>query len=229
MLMENELPVAMVTGATGGMGLAIVRDLSIDHHVVAVGRNADLLASLASLPNVSTMALELTDFDAVDQAVAALPRLDVLVHAAAVSIRKSIGEAGPRDWEEQLAINVIAPAVFTKAALPLLRECEGQVIFINSGAGTKPVPHHAVYSASKHALYAVADCLRLEEKPHRVRVSTVAPGPTDTAMFQRTGVAGNNIPEVLVEPASVAAAVRMVATATSDTQITHVSVRPRTE
>lgn len=229
MLSERKLPVAVVTGATGGMGQAIVRDLSADHHVVAVGRNADLLASLAVLPNVSIMALELTDFDAVERAVSALPRIDVLVHTAAVSRRKAVGDAGPRDWEEQFAINVVAPAVLTRAALPLLRRVRGQVIFINSGAGTKPVAHHAVYSASKHALYAVADCLRLEEASHYVRVSTVAPGPTDTPMFQGTGVQGGDVPERLIEPASVAAAVRLVVNATSDTQITQVTVRPRTE
>lgn len=224
-------PVALVTGATGGMGVEIVRDLARDHDVVALGRSAARLAGLAELPGVVTHAVDLLDFTALQSIVAGLDRLDVLVQAAAVADRYGVEQASPEVWRAQLDLNVVAPAELTRLALPLLRAARGQVVFINSGAGFRAFAGHAVYSASKFALRALADALRAEEAERGVRVSSVHPGPTDTGMlrgdFEAHGWAYE--PERYIRPRSVAEAVRLVVDATEDTQITSVSVRPRVE
>lgn len=224
-------PVAMVTGASGGIGGAVARDLTRTHRVIAVGRNLDALARLASETGAETRAVELTDPDAVDDLAAQLDRLDVLVHAAAIADVRSVEQARADDWERQLRINVVSPALLTRAALPLIRRTQGTVVFIGSGSGTRPTAGSAIYTASKFALRAVADVLRLDEAPHGVRVVTVAPGPTDTAM-QRTMVAdagGTYHASLLIRPDSIAREVRHVVDAPADVQITDVAVRPRVE
>lgn len=228
---SDSRPVAVVTGASGGIGGAIVRDLTRTHRVVAVGRDAEALAILATETGAETRIVELTDPTAIDELAAEFDRLEVLVHAAAIADVRSVEEATPDDWERQLSINVISPALLTRATLPLIRRAQGTVVFIGSGSGTRPSAGSAIYTASKFALRAIADVLRLDEEQHRVRVVTVAPGPTDTAM-QRTMVAdagGTYIPERYIRPESVAREVRHVVDAPADVQITDVAVRPRVE
>ena len=228
---SDSRPVALVTGASGGIGGAIVRDLARTHRVVAVGRDAAALSQLAVETGTETRIVELTDPIAIDALAAEFVRLDVLVHAAAIADVRSVEDATPEDWERQLRINVISPALLTRATLPLIRRTQGTVIFIGSGSGTRPTAGSAIYTASKFALRAVADVLRLDEERHRVRVVTVAPGPTDTAM-QRTMVAdtgGTYVPERYIRPESLAREVRHVIDAPADVQITDVAVRPRVE
>jgi NADP-dependent 3-hydroxy acid dehydrogenase YdfG len=97
-------------------------------------------------------------------------------------------------------------------------------VFVNSGAGTAARPRNTPYAASKHALRALANGLRVEEESHGVRVSTVYPGPTDTPMF-----GGDVDRAALIRPASVARAVVMAITASEDVQLTDIHVRPRRE
>lgn len=224
-------PVALVTGASGGIGGAIVRDLVRTHRVVAVGRDEQALARLRTETGAETEIVELTDADAITALAARVDRLDVLVNAAAIADVRSVEQATSDDWERQLRINVVSPALLTRAVLPLLRESAGTVVFIGSGSGTRPTAGSAIYTASKFALRAVADVLRLDEAPHRIRVVTVAPGPTDTAM-QRTMVAdagGTYVPDRYIRPESVAREVRGVIDAPADVHITDVAIRPRVE
>ncbi|MGO1569597.1 MAG: SDR family NAD(P)-dependent oxidoreductase, partial [Brachybacterium sp.] len=85
-------------------------------------------------------------------------------------------------------------------------------------------PRNTPYAASKHALRALANGLRVEEEEHGVRVSTVYPGPTDTPMFT-----GDVDREALIKPASVAAAILTAIMASEDVQLTDIHVRPRRE
>lgn len=223
--------VALVTGASGGIGGAIVRDLARTHRVVAVGRDAGALDRLSAETGAESQIVELTDADAITGLAARFDRLDVLVNAAAIADVRSVEEATSDDWERQLRINVVSPALLTRAVLPLLRRSQGTVVFIGSGSGTKPSAGNAIYTASKYALRAVADVLRLDEEQNRIRVVTVAPGPTDTAM-QRAMVAhagGDYVSERYIRPESVAREVRNVVDAPADVQITDVAVRPRVE
>lgn len=232
--MTEHTPVAIVTGATGGMGQEIVRELARTHRVIAIGRNPERLAELASSAGtaaapVETWQLDLADAAALSAQVAGLDRLDVLVHAAAIGRPTRVDGATPEDWTEHFAVNVTAPAELTRVALPLLRDAAGTIVFIGSGAGTKPVPGNVVYSASKYALRGLADALRIEEEPHRIRVVTVAPGQTDTEMLRSSVPAEQYDAARYIQPSSVAGVLRFVVDAPADVQITDIAVRPRQE
>lgn len=219
-------PIAVVTGATGGMGTQIVADLVRDHHVVVQGRDEEILRSFVQAygdDNVTVWRADLVaDLDALE--VPDLDRVDVLVHAAAIAERFSVATATVADWRRSMDLNVHAPAEVTRQLLPALRAAGGTVVFINSGAGRTSYPDNTVYAATKHALYAVADGLRRSEL--ELRVSTVAPGPTDTPMLK--GLQDYN-PDHVIAPVEVARAVRAVIDAGPTTQLTEVQVRPRIE
>ena len=233
---ERPCKVAVVTGATGGMGVEIVADLLRDHDVWAIGRDADGLDRLGALAHVTAvqadLVTELLDepTGALDE-VLGLERVDILVHAAAVARRRTVEAASAEEWRTHLDLNVVVPAQLTRRLLPALRQAGGDVVFINSGAGDGAFPGNIVYAASKHALRALADGLRKEEAPAGVRVSTVAPGPTDTPMLE-TLVAqegGTYTVEHYIDPDEVARAVRTAVDAGPSTQITEIAVRPRVE
>ncbi|AJK69559.1 SDR family oxidoreductase [Corynebacterium marinum] len=230
--------IAIVTGATGGMGREIVAELARTHHVYALGRNDDALAELGALSNVTPVSTDLvTDLLGGTEAPSPvarlldLTRIDVVVHAAAVATKFSVESARVADWRTALDINVVVPAELTRRVLPALRAARGTVVFINSGAGRGSYGDNIVYAATKHALYAVADGLRKAESGAGVRVSTVAPGPTDTPMLERLQAqsGAEYVAEHYIEPVEVARAVRTVVDAGPSAQITDISVRPRIE
>ena len=212
------------------MGREVARELSATHRVIAVGRDEARLAAITAETGATPWQFDLTsDAEALGASIAELERLDVLVHAAAHGGHHSVAEAPDAVWREQFETNVLAPARITRQALPLLREAEGTVIFIGSGASTRPVPGSAVYSATKHALKALADVLRIDEEPHRVRVTTLAPGQTNTAMLKHSIPSEQYTPERYIQPRSVAATVRFVVDAPADVHLTDVTLRPRQE
>ena len=216
-----ERPVALVTGAGGGM----VRT----HRVHGLARRPE---SVVDLPAEVTVHLgDLRDAAFLDRVAAATGEVDVLVHSAAIGHPITLADATAQDWQDQLLTNVVAPAELTRRLLPGLRARQGTVIFIGSGAGTRPVPGSAVYTASKHALRGLADVLRLDEASHRLRVVTVAPGQTDTEMLRASHAASGTAyePERYIRPESLAQTVRFVVDAPPDVQITDVAVRPRVE
>lgn len=218
------LKTAVVTGATGGMGVEIIKDLARDHRVYALGRRAGELPEAENIVPVEIDLLSLLDGAALPTELSDLERVDVLVHAAARADKRSVESARPEDWRAQMDLNVHVPAELTRLLLPALRAAEGLAVFINSGAGIHSYGDNVIYAATKHALYALADGLRLGELG--IRVSTVAPGPTDTPMLQ--GLQDYN-PEHVIAPVEVAKAIRATVDAGPTTQLTEIRVRPRIE
>lgn len=218
------LKTAVVTGATGGMGVEIIKDLARDHRVYALGRRAGELPEAENIVPVEIDLLSLLDGAALPADLASLERVDVLVHAAARADKRSVESARPEDWRAQMDLNVHVPAELTRLLLPALRAAEGLAVFINSGAGIHSYGDNVIYAATKHALYALADGLRLGELG--IRVSTVAPGPTDTPMLK--GLQDYN-PEHVIAPIEVAKAIRATVDAGPTTQLTEIRVRPRIE
>jgi NADP-dependent 3-hydroxy acid dehydrogenase YdfG len=218
-------PVALVTGASRGIGRAIAADLGRTHHVLVGGRTAEAVAPVvAALPSAEPFVADL----ATDAVPALPPLIDVLVHAAGVEGGGRIGETERAEWERVFAINLFAVADLTRAALPSLRAARGIVVAINSGSGLASAPGGAVYAASKFALRAFADALREEERGTGVRVSSIHPGRTDSDM-QREKVAREGLEydtRFLLDPTSVAAAVRTVVDLPEGGTIETLSIRP---
>lgn len=223
-------PRAIVTGATSGIGHAIAEELARTHDLVVVGRDEVALARWAD-SGADARRADLADPTSLAHLVLPGERVDVLVHAAAVAEALPVEAASVDTWRRHFDVDVTSPAELTRLALPALRASQGTVVFIGSGASTRPVPSSAVYTAAKHALRGLADVLRIDEAPHRVRVATVAPGQTDTPLLrggiERSG--GTYEPERYIQPSSVARAVRFVVDAPADVHVTDVPVRPRVE
>jgi len=218
-------PVALVTGATRGIGRAIAADLGRTHHVLVGGRSADAVAAVvADLPSAEPFVGDLGAGDVPD-----LPeRLDVLVHSAGVEQGTRVADTPRATWEAVFATNVFAVAELTRLALPVLRASRGIVVTINSGSGFVSGPGGGVYGASKFALRAFTDALREEERDAGVRVSSVHPGRTDSDMQRQLveKLGEDYDTEYYLAPSDVADAVRTVVDLPERGTVESLSIRP---
>jgi len=218
---------ALVTGASRGIGAAIATALAPTHTVLLAGRPSAALQATAERLGATAVALDVTDTETIADVTAAVGALDVLVHNAGVSIPGRIAESTVEQWRTTLEVNVVGAVAVTLALLPALRRTAGQVVFINSGSGRRASENMASYSASKFALRAFADSLRLSEPA--LRVTTVYPGRTDTDM-QRELVSfeGREYDAAeFLRPDTVAAAVVQAINTPADGHLHEVILRPR--
>lgn len=177
----------VITGAGSGIGEAVARRLHArGDELVLLARDAGRAKELAArFPGARTLVGDLADPDKLSWAFShqTLPdRIDSLMHIAGVIDLGPVGELTPKAWRHQLNVNLVAPAELTRHLLPQLRVTPGHVIFVNSGSGLRARADWSAYAASKHGLRALADSLREEEEQHGVRVTSVYPGRTASAM-----------------------------------------------
>ncbi|MBG0821309.1 SDR family oxidoreductase [Planomonospora sp. ID91781] len=218
-------PTALVTGASRGVGAAVARALAPTHDLLLGGRDRDALDGVAAeLPGARPWPVELTAVTAAD--VAGIDRLGVLVHSAGVVTLGRIEETPAEVWRRTMEVNVVAVAELTRLLLPALRAGGGHVVLVNSGSGQRANPTWGSYAASKFALRAFADALRLEEPG--LRVTTVYPGRVDTDMQRgvREQENGAYEPDRYLRADSVARAVLAAVTASPDAHVTEITVRP---
>jgi short-subunit dehydrogenase len=222
----------LVTGAGSGIG-AVLTDRLVERgdDLVLLARSTERAHDLRSdVPGATVLVADLADPAAVERLADQLPdRLDSVVHAAGVVDLGPVAELATASWQEQLTVNVIAPAVLTRIALPALRAARGTVVFVNSGAGLSASPSWAAYAASKHALRALADALRGEEQGYGVRVTTIYPGRTATPMQQKVhDQEGRDYSaDDWIDPATVVGSILHVLDLTPDATISDLTVRPR--
>jgi len=177
-------PSVLVTGAGGGIGLAITERMSgRGWDVYATARSADALHSLERIPNVHAIPLDITDRSAIAGLADRLPAaLNGVVNNAGIIVNGPVEGLSLDDLSRQLDVNVAQIGV-TQAVLPKIREGRGRVVFMSSVSGLITVPGTGAYSASKYAVESLADALRIELRPWRIPVSLIEPGPTRTDMW----------------------------------------------
>lgn len=227
MTSSHSLPVALITGASRGIGRAIADELAPTHHLLLGGRDRAAMEALSSsYPSAGPFAVDVRDAGEAD--VAGIERLDVLVHSAGVLRMGAVAELDDDDWRDSFEINVFAVARLTRLLLPALRAAGGQVIAINSGSGYNSGAGSAVYSGTKFALRALTDALREEERTNGVRVSSIHPGRVATDMQQELhDFEGKDYsPDAWIQPGQVAKAVRLAVDATRDSTIESLNIRP---
>jgi NAD(P)-dependent dehydrogenase (short-subunit alcohol dehydrogenase family) len=182
------MPSVLVTGASRGIGKAIAEHLASQGWDVIAGvrtqQDADAVAALHP-QRISSVILDVTDADHVAALPNVLPdRLDAVVNNAGVVVAGPMEAVTPDGWRKQLEINVIGQLAVTRAVLPRLRESRGRIVFISSVNGKLSMPLIGAYAASKFALEAAADALRMELRPWRIPVVIVEPAQTDTDMWR---------------------------------------------
>lgn len=222
-------PLALITGASRGIGAAVARSLAGSHDLLLGGRDDSALDVLMrELPSARPWPVELTDADALAAATAGIGRLDALVHSAGVVDLGPLPDTTVDTWRRTMDVNVVAVAELTRLLLPALRAARGRVVLINSGQGRQPSAGWGAYAASKFALRGYAEVLRAEEAANGVRVTSVYPGRTGTEMQRRVRLAegGEYQPDRYLRPESVAEAVRFAVTAPDDAQLPELVIRP---
>jgi NAD(P)-dependent dehydrogenase (short-subunit alcohol dehydrogenase family) len=182
------MPSVLVTGASRGIGKSIVQHLAGRGWDVIAGvrTEADGAAVTALDPKrISSVILDVTDAGHIAALDASLPqRLDAVVNNAGIVVSGPMESVTPNDWRKQLEINVIGQLAVTQAVLPRLRESRGRVVFISSVNGRISFSLVGAYCASKFALEAAADALRMELRPWGIGVAIVEPAQTDTDIWR---------------------------------------------
>ncbi len=197
--MEAERPVVLVTGASRGLGAATARALAgLSADLALTARSAEALEQVAAAcrergANVVVVAGDLTDPDLpgalVARAVEAFGRLDAVVNNAGVlDPIAPLAEADHARWSFNLRLNLLAPVLLIRAALPHLRARRGRVVNVSSGAAVRAVRGWGAYCAAKAALNHVTQVLAAEEP--EVTALAFRPGVVDTAMQARIREAG---------------------------------------
>jgi NADP-dependent 3-hydroxy acid dehydrogenase YdfG len=175
--------VALVTGASSGIGAASVRSLaSAGFEVVAAARRLERCEEIARELGGRALRLDVTDADSVAELARELPDLSVLVNNAGGALGlEPVAEADEENWLRMYEANVMGVMRVTKALLPALeRSGDGFVVVVGSVAGVEVYPGGGGYTAAKHAANAVTRTLRLELLGKPIRVSEVAPGMVET-------------------------------------------------
>lgn len=224
----------LLTGAGSGIGAVLARRLvERGDDVVVLARDAGRARQIAEqLPGVSALVGDLAQPGRLSWALSkqSLPdRIDSLVHAAGVVDLGTVGDLTPALWDQQLAVNLVAPAELTRLLLPVLRVSRGHVVFVNSGAGLRASPGWSAYAASKHGLRALADALRQEEAEHGIRVTSVYPGRTATPMQERVHRQEGQEYDAtrFITPEAVATTILTALDLPRDAHLTDLTVRPQ--
>ena len=175
--------VAVVTGASAGIGEATARTLAVQgFHVVAVARRAERISALAAELNGTAIVADVTDGAAVDALAAQLPRVDVLVNnAGGAKGLESVADADLENWRWMWETNVLGTLRVTRALLPkLIDSGDGLIVTITSVAAMEIYDGGAGYTSAKHAQGALHRTLRGELLGKPVRLTEIAPGAVET-------------------------------------------------
>lgn len=175
---------ALVTGAAGGIGRAIVRKLTnegavvcgTDRDVERINADYTLSVDLTKKAEVEALAQKAHDL---------MGGLDILVNNAGIIVRGKITETSDQDYRRLMAVNVEAPFRLCRAAIPLMGR-GAAIVNTASCWGVHPGPNHPLYVMSKAAVASLTQCLGIDHAPDGIRVNAVCPNEVNTPML-RTG------------------------------------------
>ena len=228
----------LVTGGGRGLGAAICRELSRGGAWIAVADRDQATAQATAgaieadggraIGVKADLAQDKQAREAIDAAVQAFGRLDVLVNNAAVDYTLPIDELTLEQWDQVMRVNLRAPFVLSRFAAQVMRaQGGGQIVNIASTAAKRTWPNASAYHASKWGLLGLSHALHAELRPHRIKVSAIVAGG------MRTPFLLDRFPDidpgVLQDPANVAATIRFLLTLPEESVIPEVMVIPMRE
>jgi len=220
-------PVFLITGASSGIGAATARQASAaGHRLVLAARSTDKLEALAAElggdDRVIAVTCDVTDFaqqEAMVQAAHdAFGRVDVVFANAGFGAARGFLEESPEQWRDMVLTNVLGCAYTIRATLPSLKESVGHLLLTSSVAGRRALPG-SLYSATKHAVTAMAESARLQLNDSGVRVTAIEPGMVDTPFF-------DDRPSNALEPDDIARAVMFAVRQPPHVDVNEILIRP---
>ena len=217
-------PLAVVTGASRGIGRAIALRLSKTHDILALARTKSALENLSAEVQRSGASCRVAALDVSDAAAVAKALKDVdpqvLVNNAGVGPVKPFLDLTPSEWKGMVDVNFNALYHVTRAVLPgMIARRHGHVVITGSIAGRSAFVGGTCYAGTKHAAMAFAECLMLEVREHGVKVSIVNPGSVATDFSPR------NDPGWMLTPEEVAESVAHVIDTPPDVLVHRLEIR----
>ncbi|XP_011315383.1 dehydrogenase/reductase SDR family member 11-like [Fopius arisanus] len=234
--------VAVVTGASGGIGAAIARELVRNGLIVAgLARRPEKIEELASTLEDQSGKLHAVECDVSQEesVISAfgwvkenLGRIDVLVNNAGITIETTLSEGRLEDWKAVFDVNVLGLCLATREGLKIMRETgdEGLIVHVNSLAGERipAVPGFSVYPASKRALTALAQSLRHELVGSKIRVTSITPGLVATDLMATYSTFSQEILNAMpsLKPEDIAAALIYALSTPPHVSVQEIILRP---
>jgi NAD(P)-dependent dehydrogenase (short-subunit alcohol dehydrogenase family) len=217
--MTDQKKVAIITGASRGIGACVARGLAADGYVVALAaRSRESLAALCNQINSGAERIEqaiaypldVQDGDAVDSMVADLVskygRIDLLFNNAGIDVPGTL-DVSIRDLERLLAVNLVGPFSLLRAVVPIMREQRsGAIINLASRAGRVGLVDNGAYSASKFGLVGLSESLYRELSPLGIKITSLCPSWVDTEMACNANLAK----EEMIQQEDILATVRWI-------------------
>ena len=201
--------VFVITGAAGGIGSHLAKELASQNaKVVALDINQNKLDQLInSLPGNDHLAIcfDLTDKSEMKKAIAQIAskygRIDVLVNNAAITSAERFDERSLESIEQELSINLLSPLLFMRLAIDLLKKSKDpRIISTVSLGGIFPLGETPIYTTSKFGLRGAMLSLSLDLEKKGIKVSSILPSATDTAMLHKEAIEGGNTLQFLDPP-----------------------------
>ena len=197
---KRQAPVALITGASAGLGVEFARQLSArGHRLVLAARRRDRLEALAKeLGNARAVAIDLSEDGSADRLVADLAdageRIDTLINNAGYGLIGRFAELDAARQRQMIALNVTSLTDLCRAVAPqMIARKSGAILNVASTAAFQPGPKMAVYFATKAFVLSLTEAMHEELMPHGIKVSCLCPGPTRTEFGDVAGFGGNGL------------------------------------
>jgi NAD(P)-dependent dehydrogenase (short-subunit alcohol dehydrogenase family) len=175
----------LVTGASSGIGAACVDRLAHGGWHVLAGVRTDEDADRLRGQGAEPVTIDVTDAGSIEAAARRVDKLDGLVNNAGIAVSMPVEFLPLDELRHQLEVNVVGQVAVLQALLPQLRAARGRIVNVGSIAGRSSLPFLGAYAASKHALEAITDALRIELRPFGIEVSIVEPGSIATPIWRK--------------------------------------------
>jgi NADP-dependent 3-hydroxy acid dehydrogenase YdfG len=227
----SQQPVAIVTGASRGIGAAVAERLdAMGYRVALVARSVGPLEALAGrLTHAQAFPGDVTNESDVQRIVqsvlATWGAIDVLVNNAGIAIVRSVQQSTKADYDLVMNTNLLSAFLMTRAVLPAMTDvARGHILNMASIAAKRTFPQWSLYCASKFAMVGFSQALAQEVRPLGIQVTDLFPGATDSALWDNLGI--NALKEAMLQPEDIAEMVAYVLTQSKRARIAEITLEP---
>jgi len=190
-------PIAIITGASTGIGRKLAVELSNNYFVYLISRNIDDLNKTKEIiinnnNDCDIIVADITNQESVEKIYNTIhdkDNIELLINNAGIAIFKDISSTSIDDWDKTINVNLRGSFLMTRLIVEIFKvKKSGKIVFINSGAGLKPFKNSSAYVASKYGLRGFASSLREELREYNVKVISIFPGAVDTPLWDNKNV-----------------------------------------